>query len=75
MQNAECRIIGEASLPNIIIASQTRHFAFCVLHFEFIFSLMLTKYSLIILKLYCIINLQNVPDVKGKGSPENKGRE
>ena len=36
MQNAKCKMQneGEASLPNIIIiASQTRHFALCVLHF------------------------------------------
>ena len=38
------------------------------------FSLVFIKYSLIIFKIYCIINLQNVPDAKGRYSPENKGR-
>ncbi len=39
------------------------------------FSLLLIKYSLIIIKIYCIMKLQNVPDAKGSKSPENKGRE
>ena len=79
VQNAKCKVQneGEASLPNIIIASQTRHFAFCVQHFALFwlyFSLVFIKYSLIIFKIYCIMNLQNVPDAKGRYSPENKGR-
>ena len=45
-----------------------------ILLFGYIFSPLLIKYSLIIFKIYCIMNLQNVPDAKGRCSPENKGR-